>query len=212
MSALVSRDLQDEERQRRFARNLRAARERASLTQAGMAEKMGMGDEVYARYERAKMWPSLDKLCRLCEILDCTADELLGLDEVVPVPVAPPPPEDPQPVRRLMRQLRKARARTVRLVGRMLNEIEAYARAEDDDAGAERGEAARLAKGAGSSKGARPARRGKTPRNAAVVVSPEGAAGAAAADARHVDDAGDTTGDGAPVAPDRPEHAPDDEQ
>ena len=124
----VSRDIQDEERQRRFARNLRAARHRARLTQAGIAEMLGMGDEVYARYERAKMWPSLDKLCRLCDILDCTADKLLGLDEPPPAPAEPPPPEDPQPVRRLMRLLRKSRPRTVRLVGRMLIDIETCAR------------------------------------------------------------------------------------
>jgi transcriptional regulator with XRE-family HTH domain len=137
----VSRDLQDEERQQRFARNLRAARERARLTQAGLAKKLGMTDEVYARYERAKMWPSIDKLCRLCDLLDCTADSLLGLDESAPAPAEPPPPEDPQPVRRLMRQLRKARSRTVRVVGRLLNELEAYARAPDED-----GEDARLEK------------------------------------------------------------------
>jgi transcriptional regulator with XRE-family HTH domain len=131
--ATVSRDIQDEERQRRFARNLRAARHRARLTQAGIAELLGMGDEVYARYERAKMWPSLDKLCRLCDILDCTADALLGLDEPPPTPVEAPPPEDPQPVRRLMRQLRKSRPRTVRLVGRMLSDLESCSKSLPGD-------------------------------------------------------------------------------
>lgn len=128
----MSRDIQDEERRRRFARNLRAARERARLTQAGMAAKLGMADEVYARYERAKMWPSIDKLCLLCDILECSVDSLLGLDEGPPTATEPPPPEDPQPVRRLMRQLRKARLKTVRLVGRMLNELDACARGDDD--------------------------------------------------------------------------------
>lgn len=97
-----------------------------------MAAKLGMADEVYARYERAKMWPSIDKLCLLCDILECSADSLLGLDEGPPTATEPPPPEDPQPVRRLMRQLRKARLKTVRLVGRMLNELDACARGDDD--------------------------------------------------------------------------------
>jgi transcriptional regulator with XRE-family HTH domain len=123
----------DEERQHQFARNLRAARERARLTQAGVARVLGMTDEVYARYERAKMWPSIDRLCRLCEILDCTADSLLGLDQRASGAEAPPPQEDSQPVRRLMRQLRKARPGTVRLVTRMLAELDRHATANAPD-------------------------------------------------------------------------------
>ena len=128
----MSRDIQDEERQRRFARNLRAARERARLTQAGVAEKLGMNDEVYARYERAKMWPGIDKLCRLCEILDCSADSLLGTDEGAPAQAEPQAADDSPSVRRLLRRLRKARPRTVRLVSRMLNDLESSARADED--------------------------------------------------------------------------------
>jgi transcriptional regulator with XRE-family HTH domain len=123
----------DEERQQQFARNLRAARERARLTQAGLARVLGMTDEVYARYERAKMWPSIDRLCRLCEILECTADSLLGLDQRVSASEAPAPPEDSQPVRRLMRQLRKAHPGTVRLVSRMLAELDKHATASPPD-------------------------------------------------------------------------------
>jgi transcriptional regulator with XRE-family HTH domain len=134
----VSRDIQDEERQQRFARNLRAARERARLTQAGLAKALGMTDEVYARYERAKMWPSIDRLCRLCEILDCSADELLGLDERAPGAEGPRSPDDPQPVRRLMRQLRKARPVTVRMVTRMLAELEKHAALSTRDDGSDR--------------------------------------------------------------------------
>lgn len=123
----MSRDDHDEERRRRFARNLRAARERARLTQARVAEALEMTDEVYARYERAKLWPSIERLCRLCDVLDCSADSLLGLDQSEPPLAEPPPPEDPQPVRRLMRQLRKARPGTVRLVTRLLAELQTHA-------------------------------------------------------------------------------------
>lgn len=112
-----------------FARNLRAARERAGLTQAGLAKKLGMADEVYARYERRKMWPGLDKLCRLCDVLGCTVDALLGLDQPAPAAARPAPADDPLPVRRLMRQLRSAQPRTVRLVGQMLSELDSYSRA-----------------------------------------------------------------------------------
>lgn len=123
----MSRDSHDEERRRRFARNLRAARERARLTQARVAEALDMTDEVYARYERAKLWPSIERLSRLCDVLDCSADALLGLDQSEPPLAEPPPPDDPQPVRRLMRQLRKARPGTVRLVTRLLAELQSHA-------------------------------------------------------------------------------------
>ena len=125
----MPRNDQDEERQRLFARTLRAARERAGLTQASMATKLGMEDEVYARYERAKMWPSLDRLGRICDILGCTSDALLGTDQPPPRPARPPAPtpdEDSPDVRRLLRRLRKARPKTLRLVRQTLDELDKY--------------------------------------------------------------------------------------
>jgi DNA-binding XRE family transcriptional regulator len=139
----VPRNDQDEERQRLFARNLRAARERAGLTQASMATKLGMEDEVYARYERARMWPSLDRLGRICDVLDCTSDALLGTDQPPPPPArapAPAPDEDSPDVRRLLRRLRKARPKTLRLVKQMIDELDKCARPApggDDDATAD---------------------------------------------------------------------------
>jgi DNA-binding XRE family transcriptional regulator len=158
----VPRNDQDEERQRLFARNLRAARERAGLTQASMATKLGMEDEVYARYERAKMWPSLDRLGRICEILGCTSDSLLGTDQPPPRPARPPAPtpdDDSPDVRRLLRRLRKARPKTLRLAKQMLDELDKYGRPapggepagtvpdSDDDAAAAPGEDAAAATG-----------------------------------------------------------------
>jgi transcriptional regulator with XRE-family HTH domain len=126
----VSQTEQDKERQRLFARNLRAAREQAGLTQASMATKLSMEDEVYARYERAKMWPSLDRLGRICDILGCTSDSLLGTAEPPPRPGLAPvqPPDDDSPdVRRLLRRLRVARPRTVRAVQRVLAALDRHA-------------------------------------------------------------------------------------
>jgi transcriptional regulator with XRE-family HTH domain len=128
----MARDSQDEERQRQFARNLRAARERAGLTQAGIAAKLGMEDEVYARYERARMWPSLDRLGRICDILGCTSDSLLGTDQPPSPPARPPAQaadDDSPAVHRLLRRLRKARPTTVRAVQRMLAALDRHASA-----------------------------------------------------------------------------------
>lgn len=121
------RDGESEEqaRQRCFARALRAARARTELTQGDMAEALGMSETVYARYERGKAWPSLGRLRRLCDILDCPADVLLGLDRAAPAAgqLKPPPgpPTEPLAVRRLRRQLRHARPSTVRVVTWLLD-------------------------------------------------------------------------------------------
>lgn len=115
---------QDLECQRRFSRNLRAARERARLTQADVAEAMDMTVTVYARYERGKIWPSIGALRRLCDVLECSADLLLGLQEPEGDPASPEPPAEPLPVRRLRRQLRQANPATLRLVEQMLDKLQ----------------------------------------------------------------------------------------
>jgi transcriptional regulator with XRE-family HTH domain len=126
----VARNDQKDEQQRQFARNLRAARQRAGLTQASLAKQLGMTDEVYSRYERAKMWPSLGKLRDLCRALGCSADVLLDLNESKPRPPRLPPPDDEPPrIRRLLRLLRKARPRTVHLIAKVLLELD---KAEND--------------------------------------------------------------------------------
>jgi transcriptional regulator with XRE-family HTH domain len=94
----------------------RAARVRMGLTQADVAERIGMASEVYGRLERGHMLPSVQNLRRLCVVLNVPPHELLGLGENL---AAPPPTkekgvgatkarEDDTPeMRRLMRNLRK---------------------------------------------------------------------------------------------------------
>ena len=90
----------------------RAARVRLGLTQADVAERVGIAMEVYSRMERGKVLPSVTTLRRLCQVLRIGADTLLGL-EVEP-PDAPleegaatsAPGEDPPRLRRLVRALR----------------------------------------------------------------------------------------------------------
>ncbi|MFP2924525.1 helix-turn-helix domain-containing protein [Pyxidicoccus sp. 3LG] len=92
----------------------RAARVRMGLTQADVAERIGMASEVYGRLERGHMLPSVQNLRRLCVVLNVPPHELLGLGEDL---AAPPPAKDKAAVktreddtpemRRLMRNLRK---------------------------------------------------------------------------------------------------------
>ncbi|MBE4750255.1 helix-turn-helix transcriptional regulator [Corallococcus sp. ZKHCc1 1396] len=57
----------------------RAARLRAGLTQADVADRVGIASEVYGRLERGKMMPSVPTLFRLCLALQLSADASLGL-------------------------------------------------------------------------------------------------------------------------------------
>jgi transcriptional regulator with XRE-family HTH domain len=90
----------------------RAARVRLGLTQADVAERVGIAMEVYSRMERGKVLPSVTTLRRLCQVLRIGADTLLGLEvEALDPPLeegaaATAPGEDPPRLRRLMRALR----------------------------------------------------------------------------------------------------------
>lgn len=119
-------DLQELESRRRFARHLRAARERARLTQADIAEALDMSETVYARYERAKIWPTVGRLRQICHVLGCSADVLLGHRKLEAGASVPAPPGDPQRVRRLLRRFRLARPETVQAAHRMLDIIDGH--------------------------------------------------------------------------------------
>jgi transcriptional regulator with XRE-family HTH domain len=133
-------DPQELEWRRQFARNLRVARERARLTQADLAEALGITETVYARYERAKIWPSIGRLRRLCGLLDCSADVLLGHRKLEAGAALPAAPEYPRRVRRLLRQLREVRPETVQGVHRMLDVLDRCRARPAPDASAPAGE------------------------------------------------------------------------
>lgn len=88
----------------------RAARMREGLTQADVAERIGVATEVYGRLERGMLMPSVPTLRRLCLALRLQADVLLSLGTAPPPPWAEEPtagaPEEPQ-MRRLLRHVRK---------------------------------------------------------------------------------------------------------
>ncbi|MHB8877531.1 MAG: helix-turn-helix transcriptional regulator [Myxococcaceae bacterium] len=98
----------------------RAARVRAALTQADVAERIGISTEVYGRLERGTVLPSVGTLRKLCRTLGVSADPLLGLDGgLAPVPLASEPAApypDPPDLRRLMRRLRKLDRKQLRLI------------------------------------------------------------------------------------------------
>lgn len=127
----------------RFARNLRAARERSGLSQSQVAAALGMPTYTYASFERGRRRPSVRRLRRLCEVLQASADALLfdGAKGVV----SSPPVVDPPELRRLRRLMRRASPRALRFVERILDAIDertqGESRAPDEHAAADAGDA-----------------------------------------------------------------------
>lgn len=85
----------DEKLQRLLGEAARAARLRLGLTQAEVAEKVGLKPGVYGRVERGMMMPSVPTLRRMCETLGISSDVLLSLGAQAQAATAPaetPPP------------------------------------------------------------------------------------------------------------------------
>jgi DNA-binding XRE family transcriptional regulator len=58
---------------------VREARWRAALTQAQVAESVGLHPLACSRLERGRLLPSVNTLIQLTEVLNTSADVLLGL-------------------------------------------------------------------------------------------------------------------------------------
>ena len=60
---------------------LRARRKEKGVTQAWVAARLPVDRTTYTKYETGQAEPSLENLCRLARMLDCTVGELLGENE-----------------------------------------------------------------------------------------------------------------------------------
>ena len=66
----------------KFATRLKELREARGLTQAKLAEMVGVIPRVYNRWERGSATPRLETLVTLADILQVTLDEITGRDEI----------------------------------------------------------------------------------------------------------------------------------
>jgi transcriptional regulator with XRE-family HTH domain len=106
----------------------RAARVERGLSQADAAEIIGVSLEFYGRIERGGTLPSAPTLRSMARALSVGADTLLGLTGkagvLTPRPVSTEAQEFPPELRRLVRRLRGARPRTLRLIAAVASAIE----------------------------------------------------------------------------------------
>lgn len=65
-----------------FNDNLRIARERRGFSQKEMAEKIGVAKSTYSLYESGNREPNVQTIKKIADILNVSADELLGIEEI----------------------------------------------------------------------------------------------------------------------------------
>lgn len=77
------REVSDEEARRCIGTTARAARTALRLTQAEVANAIGMAPEVYGRIERGLLMPSVPTLLSIALQLRVSPDALLGWTEIL---------------------------------------------------------------------------------------------------------------------------------
>jgi transcriptional regulator with XRE-family HTH domain len=113
--------------------NLKPARNRAKLSQADVAERIGIATEVYGKIERGDRLPRLRTLVKLALVLKVSVDVLLGLDAPGDIPVAVSSreddlPPDARPVLRSVRELAPDQIKLITKTGVHLIEAKAERR------------------------------------------------------------------------------------
>lgn len=109
----------------------RQARESMDLTQEDVSDLLGLSAEFYARIERGHGLPSIQTLHKMAVTLHVDADVLLGVKPaeenerqgIPPSHVANIELERPD-LRRLVRRLRRASPKTIRVVEKFLRELD----------------------------------------------------------------------------------------
>ena len=64
-----------------FNENLRAARERKNMTQKNVADNIGVAKSTYSLYESGNREPNVQTIKKLADLLNVSADDLLGLNQ-----------------------------------------------------------------------------------------------------------------------------------
>lgn len=60
-------------------KRLREEIKNSPLTQKEIAERLGINPSTVSKYVRLDKFPAIDTFANLCEILDVSADDILGL-------------------------------------------------------------------------------------------------------------------------------------
>ncbi|MYV05009.1 helix-turn-helix domain-containing protein [Furfurilactobacillus milii] len=67
-----------------FGTKLKAVRKSKRLTQLDLAERLEVSKGTVSAYEQGLSYPSIETLVKICDILDTSADYLLGRSDDIP--------------------------------------------------------------------------------------------------------------------------------
>lgn len=67
-----------------FSENLKAVRKSKHLTQMDLANRLGLSKGTVSAYEQNLSHPSVETLVKICNVLDTSADFLLGMSNDLP--------------------------------------------------------------------------------------------------------------------------------
>lgn len=65
----------------KFNENLKVARERKGISQKELAENIGVAKSTYSLYESGNREPNVQTIKKIADVLNVSADELLGIDD-----------------------------------------------------------------------------------------------------------------------------------
>ena len=65
------------------ASRLKEVRKDLGMSQKEVAEAIGVTSSAYANYEQGTREPALKVLVKICEVLDTSADYLLGIEDYI---------------------------------------------------------------------------------------------------------------------------------
>ena len=63
-----------------FRDNLQALRAERNMTQEQVAMLLGVSRQSVTKWEAAKSYPEMDKLLKICQIFECSLDDLVTGD------------------------------------------------------------------------------------------------------------------------------------
>ena len=64
-----------------FKDRLKKARKEKGFTQTKVSEHLGIAQASYIRYEKGTSEPNMENLAKICDLLDLSADYLIGRED-----------------------------------------------------------------------------------------------------------------------------------
>lgn len=92
-----------------FGDKLKAIRKAKQITQGELAIRLGVSTAIIAAYEQGKSYPSVAVLIKICEVLNASADYLLGISDNISINMGGLTDEEMQPFLQLIALVKQNR-------------------------------------------------------------------------------------------------------